>query len=69
MTDWIHLTSGKEFSRLLYTNPVCLLSTVDISNEPSDDEVTIKNGVIETGLFLLLFLANGACVLAKNNKQ
>lgn len=43
MTDWIHLTSGKEFSRLLYTNPVCLLSTVaDISNEPSGDQVTIK---------------------------
>lgn len=43
MTDWIHLTSGKEFSRLLYTNPVCILSTVDSSNEPSDDQVTIKN--------------------------
>lgn len=42
MTDWIHLTSGKEFSRLLYTNPVCLLSTVDSSNEPSGDQVTIK---------------------------
>lgn len=42
MTDWIHLTSGKEFSRLLYTNPVCLLSTVGNGDEPSGDQVTIK---------------------------
>lgn len=26
-TEWIHLQSGKEFSRLLYTNPVCFLGT------------------------------------------
>ena len=25
--EWIHLQSGKEFSRLLYTNPVCFLGT------------------------------------------
>ena len=25
--EWIHLQSGKEFSRLLYTNPVCFLAT------------------------------------------
>ncbi|KAL7476503.1 hypothetical protein ACHAW6_002362 [Cyclotella cf. meneghiniana] len=27
--DWIQLTTGKEFSRLLYPNPVCFLSTCD----------------------------------------
>eukprot|EP00970_Alexandrium_tamarense_P009814 scaffold1961_cov219-Alexandrium_tamarense.AAC.22 len=26
-TRWIHLRTGKEFSRLLYPNPVCFLST------------------------------------------
>jgi flavin reductase (DIM6/NTAB) family NADH-FMN oxidoreductase RutF len=26
-TEWIHLHSGKEFSRLLYTNPVCFLAS------------------------------------------
>ena len=26
-TSWFHLTSGKEFSRLLYPNPVCFLCT------------------------------------------
>ena len=25
--EWIHLTEGKQFSRLLYTNPVCFLCT------------------------------------------
>lgn len=27
--SWIHLTEPKQFSRLLYTNPVCFLSTCD----------------------------------------
>jgi len=31
-TEWIHLRSGKEFSRLLYTNPVCFLATT--SSQP-----------------------------------
>jgi len=31
-TEWIHLQSGKEFSRLLYTNPVCFLATT--SSQP-----------------------------------
>jgi flavin reductase (DIM6/NTAB) family NADH-FMN oxidoreductase RutF len=34
--EWIHLTTGKEFSRLLYTNPVCLLCTVDFGKIASD---------------------------------
>lgn len=29
--EWIRLQSGKEFSRLLYTNPVCFLSTTTSS--------------------------------------
>lgn len=33
-TEWIHLQSGKEFSRLLYTNPVCFLSTTTSQPEP-----------------------------------
>ena len=32
-TEWIHLQSGKAFSRLLYTNPVCFLATS--SSQPS----------------------------------
>ena len=31
--QWIHLHSGKEFSRLLYPNPVCFLSTRQCSPE------------------------------------
>jgi len=35
--DWIHLTTGKEFSRLLYPNPVFFLSTCDQGSNASDD--------------------------------
>ena len=46
--EWIHLQSGKEFSRLLYTNPVCFLATT--SSQPfksadsnSDRKAPAKN--------------------------
>jgi flavin reductase (DIM6/NTAB) family NADH-FMN oxidoreductase RutF len=32
-SDWIELTEGKQFSRLLYTNPVCFLCTSSSSTE------------------------------------
>ncbi|CAJ1965465.1 unnamed protein product [Cylindrotheca closterium] len=31
-SSWIHLTQGKEFSRLLYPNPVCFLCTATATN-------------------------------------
>jgi hypothetical protein len=34
---WIHLTEGKQFSRLLYTNPVCFLCTT------FSPDVSVKN--------------------------
>jgi flavin reductase (DIM6/NTAB) family NADH-FMN oxidoreductase RutF len=37
--DWIELTEGKQFSRLLYTNPVCFLCTSGCSAvDDGDDE-------------------------------
>jgi flavin reductase (DIM6/NTAB) family NADH-FMN oxidoreductase RutF len=43
--DWIHLTDPKSFSRLLYPNPVCLLSTVRICDPitQSQDEAPVNN--------------------------
>lgn len=35
-TEWIKLTNGKDYSRLLYPNPVCFLTTV--APPPTDDE-------------------------------
>jgi flavin reductase (DIM6/NTAB) family NADH-FMN oxidoreductase RutF len=32
-SDWIELTEGKQFSRLLYTNPVCFLCTTSSVGE------------------------------------
>ena len=34
-STWIRLRTGKEFSRLLYPNPVCFLSTVPLSTSVS----------------------------------
>ena len=41
--DWVHLTEKKEYSRLLYTNPLCFLCTTtnDNNNSPSP---TTTNG-------------------------
>jgi hypothetical protein len=46
-TEWIHLTTGKELSRLLYTNPVCLLCTVDFGKIASDTTVLDADSIIE----------------------
>jgi len=45
--EWIHLQSGKEFSRLLYTNPVCFLSTTtsqpfEKADRDSDEKAPAK---------------------------
>ena len=42
--EWIHLTTAKQFSRLLYTNPVCFLCTIDRSRtddsqQPNTDAI------------------------------
>jgi len=37
-TEWLELTTGKQFSRLLYTNPVCFLSTYVNNHDASMNE-------------------------------
>jgi hypothetical protein len=43
-SDWIELTEGKQFSRLLYTNPVCFLcatsgsASCSVDNDDGDDD-------------------------------
>jgi flavin reductase (DIM6/NTAB) family NADH-FMN oxidoreductase RutF len=37
-SDWIELTEGKQFSRLLYTNPVCFLCTSSSGCGSADDD-------------------------------
>ena len=32
-SHWIHLQKGREFSRVLYPNPVCFLSTINTNND------------------------------------
>lgn len=39
--EWIRLSEGKQFSRLLYTNPVCFLCTYH--NASADDAMTTTN--------------------------
>jgi flavin reductase (DIM6/NTAB) family NADH-FMN oxidoreductase RutF len=39
-SDWIELTEGKQFSRLLYTNPVCFLCTSSRSCSVDDGDET-----------------------------
>eukprot|EP00985_Skeletonema_marinoi_P031694 scaffold37771_cov169-Skeletonema_marinoi.AAC.4 len=52
-TEWIHLQSGKEFSRLLYTNPVCLLATTNShpfknADGDSDRKVSSEKNDLQT---------------------
>lgn len=39
---WIELKESKDFSRLLYTNPVCLLTTVNEISSPSQNVMVIS---------------------------
>lgn len=39
---WIELRESKDFSRLLYTNPVCLLTTVNEISSPSQNVMVIS---------------------------
>ena len=54
--EWFHLKTGKEFSRILYPNPVCLLSTINstsalassneaLLNDGGDSTVTVEHNV------------------------
>ena len=36
--EWIHLTTAKQYARLLYTNPVCFLCTVDRERRIEDSQ-------------------------------
>jgi flavin reductase (DIM6/NTAB) family NADH-FMN oxidoreductase RutF len=40
--DWIQLTDEKSYSRLLYTNPVCFLTTVDQETKPTRNVMVIS---------------------------
>lgn len=48
MSEWIQLESGKEFSRLLYTNPVCLLCCCSGSKKPAVERTETSSSITET---------------------
>jgi len=43
--EWIHLNTGKAFSRLLYTNPVCFMCT-SCAHTTSDSTLCAKDNVM-----------------------
>jgi flavin reductase (DIM6/NTAB) family NADH-FMN oxidoreductase RutF len=51
---WIRLTEGKQFSRLLYTNPVCLLKIGGVSKSTTESEI--------------IFLSMSSWLTATNNE-
>ena len=48
-SQWVQLKSGKEFSRLLYPNPVCLLSATERNNsDVKEDNVMVLSWLTPT---------------------
>eukprot|EP00581_Thalassiosira_minuscula_P002173 CAMPEP_0183743036 /NCGR_PEP_ID=MMETSP0737-20130205/65010_1 /TAXON_ID=385413 /ORGANISM="Thalassiosira miniscula, Strain CCMP1093" /LENGTH=611 /DNA_ID=CAMNT_0025978639 /DNA_START=289 /DNA_END=2124 /DNA_ORIENTATION=+ len=45
-SNWFRFRMGKEFSRILYPNPVCLLSTLERVDGPTKKEYIIKRNVM-----------------------
>lgn len=49
-SNWVHLKLGKEFSRILYPNPVCLLATVSPpSPSPAKAQAAIVTNNVSAG--------------------
>jgi hypothetical protein len=44
--EWVHLQDTKSFSRILYTNPVCFLSTTVNHHEQETDSIVVRRNVM-----------------------
>jgi len=72
--QWIELVEGKQWSRLLYPNPVCFLTTTAVNDIPNDNaSATVPPPVLTQNVMVLSWLTptnnHGAFMCSINQRR